>query len=533
MKRLLVLSHQRSHPLSLYVLFPHLRGFRLLSYRRETDGLALTCERVTRTAHCPVCGTVARRIHSRYERTVRDLSVQKVQVILHLHVRKFYCDHQECRRRIFTERLPQVTTPHGRFTFGLREFLGQIGREHGGASGANSAALSGIRVTPRAILRFMHTLALAPVSAPRIIGLDDWAWKRGQRYGALVVDLERSKPIALLADRSHPTVAQWLRDHPTIQIVARDRSKEFAAAITEALPKALHVADRWHLVKNLTEHLDKVVSARWRQLTKAGDEAESASERASLPALPPRQSPGEARYQHMLALHQAGHSTASIARRLGVVPRTIQHWLAQKHGPYTQSRKPRCSLLDGSMSYLRERWDAGERNGTVLWQELKDQGYQGSMRGVYRRLEKLREHPASLPPSPLDGVTPAKIIGWILARPETLSQQTQEQLDQLCQMDNQLAQARELTHGFLGLVRHQSTENLETWLKKARTSGIRQFLSFARSIEQDKAAILAGLTLPYSTGPVEGQINRLKLIKREAYGRAGLSYLQHRFLPAA
>jgi transposase len=519
--------------LFLHILFPHLRGFRLLSSRRETDGLALTCERVTRTALCPVCGTVAHRIHSRYMRTVRDLSVQKVQVILHLHVRKFYCDQPECRRGIFTERLPQVTSPHGRFTFGLREFLGQLGREHGGASGANSAALSGIRVTPRAILRFMHTLALAPISPPRIIGLDDWAWKRGQRYGAVVVDLERSKPIALLTDRSQPTVVRWLRDHPTIQIVARDRSKEFAAAITEALPKAVHVADRWHLVKNLTERLDKVVSARWKQLTKAGDEAESSSEPASPLALPPRQSPGEARYQQMLALHQAGHSTASIARRLGVVPRTIQYWLAQKHGPYTQPRQPRRSSLDGSMRYLRERWDAGERNGTVLWQALKDQGYKGSMRAVYRRLEKLREHSASLPPSPLDGVTPAKIIGWILARPETLDQQTQEQLDQLCQMDDQLALARELTHGLLDLVRHQSTEDLESWLKKARNSGIRQFFSFASSIEQDKAAILAGLTLAYSTGPVEGQINRLKLIKREAYGRAGLSYLQHRFLPAA
>jgi transposase len=137
--------------LSLHVLFPHLHGFRLLSSRREVDGFVLTCERVTRTARCPVCGTVAHRIHSRYERTVRDLSVQKVQVILHLHVRKFYCDQPECRRRIVTERLSQVTSPHGRFTFGLRECLGQLGREHGGASGANSAALSGIQVTPRTI----------------------------------------------------------------------------------------------------------------------------------------------------------------------------------------------------------------------------------------------------------------------------------------------------------------------------------------------------------------------------------------------
>jgi transposase len=306
----------------------------------------------------------------------------------------------------------------------------------------------------------------------------------------------------------------------------------YPSAITEALPKAVHVADRWHLAKNLTERLDKVVSARWKQLTKAGDEAENSSELASSPSLTPRQSPGEARYQHMLALRQAGHSTASIARRLGVVPRTIQYWLTQKHGPYTQPRKPRSSSLDRSMRYLRERWEAGERNGTVLWQALKDQGYTGSMRTVYRHVEKLREQFVSLPPSPLDGATPAKVIGWILARPETLDQQMQDQLDQICQMDHQLALARELTHSFLDLIRRQSTEDLDTWLKKARTSGIRQFRSFANGIEQDKVAILAGLTLPYSTGPVEGHINRLKLIKREAYGRAGLSYLQHRFLPA-
>lgn len=140
--------------------------------------------------------------------------------------------------------------------------------------------------------------------------------------------------------------------------MARDRSKEFAAAITEALPKALHVADRWHVTKNLTERLDKVVSARWKQLTKTGNDAENSSEPSSSPAPQPRQAPLEARYQQMLALRQAGHSTASIAKRLGVVPRTIQYWLAQKHGPYTQPRQPRSSSLDRSMRYLRERWVA-------------------------------------------------------------------------------------------------------------------------------------------------------------------------------
>jgi transposase len=236
-----------SFHVSLQILFPHLRGFRLLCAHREAKRLSLTCERVTRTALCPVCSTAAHRIHSRYERTVRDLSIQNVQVILHLHVRKFYCDQPNCPRRIFTERLSQVTSPHGRFTFGLRQFLGQLGREQGGASGARSATLQGLQVTARAILRFMQALPLPPTAPPQVIGLDEWAWKRGQRYGAIVVDLERNKPIALLADRSQEVVAGWLKRYPTIQIVARDRSKEFAAAITAALPQATHVADRWHL----------------------------------------------------------------------------------------------------------------------------------------------------------------------------------------------------------------------------------------------------------------------------------------------
>jgi hypothetical protein len=374
--------------LSLHTLFPHLRGFRLLSSSRETQRLVLTCERVTPSALCPVCGTAAHRIHSRYQRTIWDLSVQNVQVLLQLHVRKFYCDRSDCPRRIFTERLPQITSPHGRFTFGLRQFLGQLGREQGGASGARSATLQGLQVTARAILRFMQALPLPAIAPPRVIGLDEWAWKRGQRYGAMVVDLERKKPIALLPDRSKPTVAGFLKRYPTINIVARDRSKEFAAAITEALPHAQHVADRWHIAKNLTEHLDKVVSRRWKHLTKAGGETEMSPELipVSTPARRPCQAFGEARYLQVLALAQAGLPTRTIAKRLGVGQRTIQHWLAQEHGPYAGARKPRRSPLDWSTRYLRQRWDAGERNGTVLWEELKAKGYTGSSRSVASRV---------------------------------------------------------------------------------------------------------------------------------------------------
>jgi transposase len=472
--------------------------------------------------------------------------VQTRQVILHLHVRKFYCDQPTCPRRIFAERLPQVTSSHGRYTFGLRHFLGLLGREQGGAAGERLANLLGIQVTARAVLRFLHALALPAVITPQVIGLDDWAWKRRERYGAIVVDLERNRPIALLADRSQKTVVQWLKRYPTINIVARDRSKEFAAAITEALPHAKHVADRWHLAKNWTEYLDKVVCRRWKQLTEGVDEAESELSTEPIPvsslALRPRQPAGEARYQQVLALQKAGFPTGTIAKRLGVGQRTIQRWLAQEHGAYAGPRKPRRSPLDWSTKYLRERWEASEHNGTLLWEELKAQGYTGSIQSVYRRLAKWRHHPrkTGLPTAPesilhsfLEDMTPGKVIGWMLARPGTLSPKAEAQLDQITQMDEILAQARELTHSFLHLIRNHSSEGLESWLKDVRASRIREFLTFARSVERDKPAILAGLTLPYSTGPVEGHINRLKLIKRQAYGRAGLSYLQHRFLPAA
>ena len=529
--------------MSLQMLFPHLHGFRLQSLHREADRVVLTCERVPRTARCPVCGSLAQRIHSRYQRTVWDLPLQKTQVVLHLHVRKFYCDLPTCPRRIFTERLPQVTTPHGRFTLALRQVLAHLGREHGGAPGARSASQLGIRVTPRAVLRFLHALPLPAVAPPHIIGLDDWAWKRRLRYGAVVVDLERDQPIALLAERSQEVVGQWLKAHPTITLVARDRSKEFAAAITAALPHAQQVADRWHVAKNLTEHLDKVVAARWKALRRALPPAAVPADPApaALPECPGPPSPGEERYQQALALAHTGVPVKHIAQRLGVSHQTIYRWLAQQHGPHAGPARPRRSPLDWITAWLHERWEAGERDGRVLWEELKQQGYRGSLRTIYRRLGRWRAGPRLrvlssaaqvIPPAPWDDLTPGKIVGWIIARPDTLHSEDQARLEQLCERDTTLAQARVLTQRWLGFIRAHRSEGIERWLQDIRASSIPAFVSFARSVERDKAAIVAGLTLPYSTGPVEGHITRLKLIKRQASGRASLDYLQQRFLAA-
>lgn len=326
--------------------------------------------------------------------------------------------------------------------------------------------------------------------------------------------------------------------------MAQDQRKEFAAAVTEALSHAKHVADRWRLAKNLTEYLEKAVSKRWKQQTEAMNKTELPSEPAPVSSRTrwPRQPIGEARSQQVLALPKAGVPTRTIAKRLGGTQRTILRWLTQEQGTYAGLRKPRRSPLDWSTRYLRERWEAGEHNGTLLGEELKTRGYTGSSRSVSRRLATWRDHPwkrglpispVVIPRSPFEDVTSGEAIGWMLARPGTLSPQAEAQLNQRCQMDERISQARELTRSFLDLIRYHNRKCLERWLKDVRASSVREFLPCARRLEQDKTAILAGLSLPYSMGPVEGHITRLKLIKRQAYGRAGISSLQHRFLPAA
>ena len=247
----------------------HLQDFRLLQISSDEESIKLECERTTTTASCPICQTTTRRIHSRYRRVVRDLPISGKAVLLLLHVRKFSCKEPTCPRHVFTERLPQLTVPHGQSTASLRSFLSTLGSESGGAGGARIATKMGLQTTSRTLLRVLHAQSLSEPEPPRVIGLDDWAWKKRSRYGAIVIDLERRRPIALLEQRSVAVVAAWLRKHPPIEIVARDRSEEFAAAIREALPQAVQVADRFHLISNLVEHLDRFVTRQWKDLYRA------------------------------------------------------------------------------------------------------------------------------------------------------------------------------------------------------------------------------------------------------------------------
>jgi len=504
--------------------------------------ITLTLRTTSPMAPCPSCGTESSHIQTQYTRTLRDLPSSGRPIRLILHVRRFFCKKSTCAQKIFAERLPELCRPYAQRTNRLQEALCQLGLRVGGQAGADSGSELGLSGSRDTILRLVRLWKQSAHSSPRVIGLDDWAYKRRLRYGTLICDLEQSRPIDLLPDRSVESVAAWLKQHPSLEVVSRDGSSEYAAAIRKGAPQARQVSDRWHLVKNLAACVSAQLARTLAQLRRA-EERRPAQTQAIQQVQQARHAERTARYEHILDLHTQGVKSGEIARTLGMSQRTIQRWITRGTIPYSRRKQPRASLIDTYKSYLLKRWHQGCHSGAQLERELRAKGYKGSPHGIYRYLQTLKA--AKLAPSKRKGASKlassiqpnvlltlsASQATWLFIRKEEdLQPEEQETLRQLRQASPQLEVAYQLVDDFLHMVRQHTGEQLDCWLNKVETSQLPAFHTFVTSVQKDKGAVLAGLTLPWSTGPVEGQVNRLKLIKRSMYGRAEFDLLKLRVL---
>jgi transposase len=265
-------------------LFGAPEGSRLDHYRLEPTSISVFLQAAAPTTSCPLCGSDARRIHSRYHRYLADLPCFGLPVRLQVRVRRFFCAQLDCPRRIFAERLPGFLRAYARTTDRLRQAHSAIGLALGGEPGARLSILLGMTTSPNTLLRRIKRFKDESAPPPRFVGIDDWAWLKGQRYGTIVVDLERSDVIDLLPDRDAETVKKWLNDHPDVELVSRDRWSAYAQATVEAAPQAQQVVDRWHLLKNLREAIERLFE---RQFVVIGA-ALKAAELTTKPATDPR-----------------------------------------------------------------------------------------------------------------------------------------------------------------------------------------------------------------------------------------------------
>jgi len=554
------------------ILLPDAAHLRLDSLTAAPDGqvLTLVLASTQTAAPCPMCGTVTTRIHSRYTRTVLDLPWAGMLVQLRLHVQKFFCSARDCIRTIFTERLPQVLAPRARRTRRLATAQQRIGLALGGAAGERLADALAYPAGTDTLLDAVRQAPIPPAPPATKVGIDDWAKCKGQSYATIVVDLETHQPIDLLPERSAECVAQWLQEHPGVEIISRDRGGVYAEGARQGAPDAVQVADRWHLLKNLGVAVLQVLQSHQAAIEAAlappqppdsGPAAPSAATEPGNPApassapgveaRPPsraqqerqqRQEKRQARYDTIQQLHQRGWSLRAIAQHLNVERKTVRKYLHAAYCPHPQRRPSRPSLLGPYKPYLLERWNAGCRNAMQLLQEIEAQGFGGKRSIVRAFLTQLRKA-EGLPPrsrspfgsgkarDPRQRPPTLRNLTWsIIRRPDRREADEQLQLDRLLRVDPELNTVVTLAQDFAALLREQHAADLDAWLERARSSGLRAMRAFAISLGQDYAAVKAATSLPWSNGPTEGNINRLKMLKRQMYGRAKLDLLRQRVL---
>jgi transposase len=410
---------------------------------------------------CPQCHRSSTRVHSRYQRKLRDLPWEGIPVRIQLHVRRFFCDTEGCGQRIFTGRLPNTVHRYARRTCRLSAAIEQIAWALGGSAGSRLARQLGILASASTFLRQLRRKTLVvPTQGPRVLGIDDWAWRKRQRYGTILCDLEGGKVIDLLPDRSEKSTEQWLRNHPGTEIVSRDRASLYAAAATKAVPQAIQVADRWHLLHNLSEALVSALVPYHRLLTEV---ACSVAKKPEAPAAP--------------------------------------------------------TALQGC------------HNAAQLWRELREKGFAGQSAIVRRWIQKHHrsrgaQQNQSASSSQRARASPRQTAWLLLKEPED----ARPYLEELCSKSPEIATLASWAREFGRIIRKRDVDAWPQWCKDAKSSLL---ATFAKYLCRDEKAVLAALQQPWSNGPVEGNIHRLKLIKRAMYGRAKFDLLRIRVFNAA
>jgi transposase len=454
---------------------------------------------------------------------------------------------------------------YARHSLPLQRLLADIGLTLGGRPGERFATRRAVAASRMTLLRRVRALPEPVVVAPAVLGVDDFALARGRRYGTVLLDMTTHRPVDLLPERSAAALAAWLTAHGQPAVICRDRGGDYAAGARQGAPDAVQVADRWHLLKNVGDALERVAGRQrgaLRQAACAGMAGPADQPAAAPLATPPpaarvsaplpTAAPPDARwarYEAVAALHRQGRSISAISRATGVTRPTVRRWLQADALPARAPRPRRLDALSPHAAYLQARWAAGCRDAAVLWRDLRARGFRGSSVTVRRHVQGWRAYPyqrraggrraapgtrrapaaaaEARPPSP------RQARWWLLAPPERLTPEQRAFLVRLRAGCPEVAQAAALAVEFGRLVREGDRAALGPWLEAAGASGLAEFREVARGMRRDLSAIKAALTERWSSGAVEGQVTRIKLLKRLAYGRSGFDLLRKRVLLAS
>jgi transposase len=520
----------------------------------------------TRTgARCPACGQLSSSPHGGCVRRPADLRLVGRAVRLAVWVRRFRCGNLACERRTFAEALPGLVAPYARRTGRLAAAQGRVAVTAGGEAGARLLDHLGMPAGPDTLLRLIRRLPMPAVANPKALGVDDWALRKGQRYGTILVDLERHRVSDLLPDRTAGRVAAWLRHRRGIRILTRDRSTEYARGMTAGAPRARQVADRWHLLVNVRQMAERWLASihgRLRQLPAVATAVGAPTRRAG--AFPRSRAEtavgGESRtrrlalYEEVRRRHAAGEALLAISRRMRLARGTVRHYAKAETFPERAAQRPKPSLLDPYLARLETQTAASSGNARALRRDLRKRGFRGAYKQVSRWLQqrrqsppkydRYREHRTAQPVTPpgtaaAPDLPSAKQLAWLMVKQQTtLDPEAAAILARITQ-DPQVAETAGLIRRFVRLFTaaarrapRRALAAFTRWLRDAAAVGVSAIVTFAAGLRQDSQAVRAALVTPWSNGQSEGQITKVKLLKRQMYGRANFGLLRRRVLLA-
>lgn len=498
---------------------------------------------------CPLCGQVSGSAHSRYCRCLQDFPWQGVTVQLWVTARRFRCRNSSCPRKIFCERLPRVACAYGRQTDRASEIVRLVGYVAGGLPGQRLLTRLSIATSDDTVLRRVRQKPVpeAAVFPVRNLGVDDWAWRKGQEYGTILVDLDLRRVVDLLPDRDPESFSAWLQQHPEIITVSRDRCGLYADGAVLGAPQAQQIADRFHLVLNLSATMERVLEERSRQLIlppvegPATDSQPAADCDARTDAPPPKLAqPTQSqlrrqrrleRYEQVVSMFRSGQSQAAISRALGIERKTIRRWLRRGEFPERKPPHRRPSKVSQYADYLQQRWNEGCHNASRLYHEIRQQGYSGKRAMVARFVSGWRKTGKATSPNAPQRIAP-KYAAILVTRPaDQMSAEQRQLFDRITVQCPEVLPLRKLALTFRDALKADESTQLRQWIQRAKHCAFGPVVRFAYGLNKDLSAVAAAVDTPWSTGQVEGQINRLKTIKRQMYGRAGFELLRARVLP--
>ena len=486
--------------------------------------------------------------------------MQGVPVTLRLLLGRWRCRNSNCERKIFTEQIPVVAAPHRQRTERMESIVQLVGHSLGGRPAERLMNGLGMAVSDDTILRRLKSTTRVPSKQLRVVGIDDWAWKKGQNYGTILVDLESRTVADLLPERSAKQVKHWLAQHSNVEIVSRDRFGLYAQAAQQGAPQARQVADRFHLLLNLGDAVEHELSRQRRLLFYVTPSTAAAETNAPIP--PPsssrpnveraaqyrdvvveRKAVNKALFNTVHRLRQSGMNASQIVRETGLSRKRVDKWLRLAELPERNKMEPKVDSPAFFRDYLARRWKAGCQHVKTLMAELRVLGYTGCFSGLARFLSSWRNREQDMPAKPdrpaarndiasIGHHVSSRVAAALLVKPRPfLSPSQAQKVDALKQSCPSFALMRSLVMQFRGILRSGKVETLEAWIGKAMNSGIYSMKRFAKTLRRDWDAVRNALKEPFSNGPVEGHINRLKTLKRQMYGRAGFHLLRARLLP--